>query len=127
MSSYFEFGLYPEIDQILRYPAHDEVAIPKDAIPHPLEIGFELSVGEPHGQVADYRIELSDGRGLHVRETRGFWRIHWDHVFPSAKRWLEHLREDAPFWFGVLVAGIALALVLIVWAVLNLAHRADKQ
>jgi hypothetical protein len=108
MAAFYAPGSNALLDQVLSFPAHAELSIPKGAIPHPLALGFEQSLGEPHGQVADYRAALPDGRGVHVRDMVGEWTVHWDRVFPSFERWVDHLREDSPGWYGGLLLGIAL-------------------
>jgi hypothetical protein len=120
MAAFYAPGSNALLDQVLSFPAYAELTIPKGAIPHPLALGFEQSLGEPHGQVADYRAALPDGRGVHVRDMIGEWAVHWDKVFPSFERCVDHLREDSPGWysvlqFGLVIAGIVLLVLLIMF------------
>ena len=113
-------GSVPLLDKVLERPAHEEVHLPKGAVPHPLSVGFDRSVGELRGQVADYRAELPDGRGLHIRDMVSHWAAHWDHVFPTLERWVDHLKEDSPGWYAFLIASIVVAAataiaLFIVW------------
>jgi hypothetical protein len=124
MSGY-ELGRAALVDAVLELPAHEELTLPKSAIPHPLGLGFDLSLGEPHGQAADYRAELPDGRGLHLRDMTSHWSIHWDHVFPSLERWVDHLREDSPAWFVVLIAGILIGAFIAIALFISWAARAS--
>ena len=114
MAAFYVPGSNGLLDQVLGLPAHDELSIPKGLIPHPLALGFEQSVGEPHGQAADFRAELPDGRGIHILDMVSGWSVHWDHVFPSLERWVDHLREDSPNWFVALIAGILFAAVALI-------------
>jgi hypothetical protein len=115
MSAYYILGANQLVDRVLSLPPHEEVFIDKHLIPHPVELGFEQSLGEPHGQIADFRAEVHDGRGLHIRDHVGRWSIHWDRVFPSMTRWVEHLREDSPIWYGVFVVGVIIAAVIVIF------------
>lgn len=93
-----------EFVQTLRPGA--EVHIRRDAIPHPSQVSsFYRSVGLPAGEVADWRMPLAGGRGLHVRESASGFRAHWDRVDLRTNP-LEHARLDAPpLW--VLGCGLA--------------------
>jgi hypothetical protein len=116
MTAFYSPGGNPLLDRVLMLPAHAEITIQKGSIPHPTSLGFEQSLGEPHGQVADFRAALPDGRGVHIRDMVTRWTVHWDKVFPSQDRWVEHLRVDSPGWFMALIAGLlaaAIALILI--------------
>jgi len=53
---------------VLSLPPHYDIAAPKDGYAHPVQAGFVLSSGEHKGQIADYRMTVSDGRGMHVLE-----------------------------------------------------------
>lgn len=119
MSGYYTPGLNAYLDEVLTLEAHEELLVPKNLIPHPFELGFEISFGEPKGQVADYRAELPDGRGLHVRDLVSRWSIHWDHVFPSLKRWVDHLREDSPVWFGLFILGLVIGAAVLLYFLLS--------
>ncbi len=81
-------------------------------IPHPLALGFTTSIGLPEGQLADYRLELADGRGIHVREYSGFFRIHLDRIHPTLARWWDHLKEDAPEIALLVALGIVVAIII---------------
>jgi hypothetical protein len=114
MAAFYAPGGNVLLDQVLALPAHAELSIPKGAIPHPFALGFEQSLGEPHGQVADFRAALPDGRGLHIRDMITSWAVHWDRVFPSLERWVDHLREDSPGWFGAFILSLVLAAAALV-------------
>jgi hypothetical protein len=109
------------IETILLRGPHEDVVFKRSDIPHPLDMGFELAVGAPHGQAADYRLELADGRGIHIRDMRTGWAAHWDHMHPTLSRWWDHLANDAPEWAFVvaiiLMVAFIVAIALVVRAV----------
>ena|SRR5271157_5498742 len=119
MSASYSPGRNAILDRVFVLPAHADLRLPKTAIPHPLDLGFEFSIGEPHGQVADFRAELPDGRGLHIRDMAHTWLVHWDRVFPRMERIVDHLREDSPFYYLLLLAGIAIVAVLAMYLLLR--------
>lgn len=85
------------VNQVLVLPPHDELVYPKDEIPHPKDLGFREDVGEPVGQVADYRLALRDGKSIHARDYGGEIGFHWDKVHPGTlENCIEHLRRDSP-------------------------------
>lgn len=93
------------IDQILVQPPYKELHFSKNSINHPKHSGFQISIGDLQGQVADYRLALKDGRGIHVREFRNYFTIHWDKKDPTVDP-IGHLIEDATHW--LLFLGIAI-------------------
>ena len=82
--------------------------MPKYVVDHPSRDGFVKSLGEPHGQIADYRKSYGK-EGLHVREYKDRYTIHWDKTDPLSNP-MGHLLEDAPHWLAV-AGGIALAVL----------------
>lgn len=106
------------IQQVLSYPAHHEIRVPRDAVPHPLGAGFYPHLGVNKGQLLDWRRRLPDDRGIHVLQYNDHYRLHWDYVDPSANA-IEHLRQDAPEIYQAVrpLVGLALpALVLLLAA-----------
>lgn len=103
------------LSRVLSLDVHENLRVEKNRCPHPLEMGFEWSLGEPKGQVADYRYALSDGRSVHASDMGSWWAVHWDKVHPTLGRWWDHLVEDAPVWalavFVMLIVGVVLLLV----------------
>lgn len=99
--------LHKIIQITLKKPVHEEWRISKNFIPHPLTMGFYPSVGDPCGQIRDYRVALTDGRGIHSREYNLAYGLHWDNRDPSLDP-LGHLIEDAPHWLIILGLGIAM-------------------
>lgn len=88
------------VARVLKERHHADLRIDKDAVPHPLDAGFVRHTGDPRGQHADYRRPLPDGRGVHVKEYRDSFAIHWDKVDPL-ESWFGHIVADAPHWFLV--------------------------
>lgn len=111
----------PVLESVLALPAHADLELPIDDVPHPTRWGFELAIGEPHGQLQDYRKPVGDGRGLHLRI---FWNkitLHWDHVHPTLERWWDHLTQDAPIWaFLLVVLAVVAIAAIITWVVSKL-------
>lgn len=87
---------------VLSKPAHHDVLVSKSDILHPIFAGFDNSLGNPQGEISNYRRALADGRGIHVREFPDYYAVHWDKFDPNVD-WFNHLRYDAPEW-GVLVS-----------------------
>jgi len=86
----------------LKLRPHEDIVIPRSKVKHPLHVGFKRSIGEPKGQIADYRLRLIDGRSIHVREYKDCYKVHWDIVDPSVNP-IEHLRYDAPHWYSMIL------------------------
>jgi len=85
-----------------------EVELGKDLLPHPSSMeGFQLSLGLPRGQVADYRMGLEDGRCLHVVEYQDHYAVHLDSTDPSRDP-LGHLLRDSPPWLALLAIAASL-------------------
>ncbi|MCS6768220.1 MAG: hypothetical protein RMJ59_05135 [Candidatus Nitrosocaldus sp.] len=101
------------VEDVLDLPAHRDVVISKCWIVHPTAVGFRRSIGEPKGQIADYRFALHDGRGIHVREYGDHYRVHWDMVDPSVSI-VTHLKRDAPHIYMLLlgVLGVSAGALL---------------
>ncbi len=79
------------------------IRVDKGRLPHPLQAGAHRSHGLPVGQVADFRWQLADCRGLHVHEFAEHYAAHIDQVDPSCNIF-EHIRRDTP---GLFVVGAA--------------------
>lgn len=86
------------IANVLNQPPHEDVSFKKGRIPHPLYMGFRSDLGEPIGQIGDYRLALKDGRSIHAREFNQHWSFHWDRVDPAFGA-IEHLRRDSPGYY----------------------------
>ena len=89
------------INDILILPPHEEIIFSKDDIPHPLNMGFREDLGEPLGQIADYRLALRDGRSIHARDYGFEIGFHWDKIDPIFDGF-EHLRKDSPLLYTTL-------------------------
>ncbi|MFC4551821.1 MULTISPECIES: hypothetical protein [Halorussus] len=91
------------VARVLRETHHVDFHVAKDAVPHPKSEGFVRHTGDPRGQYADYRRPELDGRGIHVKEYRDRFHVHWDKVDPTGSRramW-NHVLVDAPHWLLV--------------------------
>ena len=102
---------------VLKLDPHKSLLVSKREVKHPLECGFVRSLGEPRGQLADYRLVLEDGRSIHVREYYGYYEVHWDKRDPTVDP-IGHLVEDAPHWL-VLSTIIFIGSMITLWIVWN--------
>ncbi|MEM0364014.1 MAG: hypothetical protein QW450_03145 [Candidatus Nitrosocaldus sp.] len=91
------------IYEVLRLPMHKDMVVEKGSVVHPTVVGFKRSIGEPHGQSADYRLRLYDGKSIHVREYNNHYKVHWDRVDPSVSI-IGHLKHDAPHIYILLLS-----------------------
>jgi len=89
---------------------HEEWRISKNLIPNPLNMGFYASIGDLCGQIADYRLALTDGRSIHSREYKFTYGFHWDNKDPSVDP-IGHLVEDAPHWIAIIICGILIGAI----------------
>ncbi|GEM_PF-481151 len=96
------------IHEVLKKQPHEDMVIPKNAVPNPVEEGFIETIGEPRGQLKDYELTLEDGRRIHVREFKDHYKVHWDNVSLLVSP-IDHLRHDAPHWWITLCAFIGAA------------------
>lgn len=97
--------------KVLQKNCHENIEIQKFHLIHPEKAGFYESIGEPQGQMADYRKPLNDGRCIHAREFEDHYSIHWDY-FDPVKNFIGHLVFDAPHWLVVLcLVGIGLCAI----------------
>ncbi len=62
--------------KVLQKNCHEDIKIQKFRLTHPEKAGFYESIGEPQGQIADYRKSLKDGGCIHAREFVDHYRIH---------------------------------------------------
>jgi hypothetical protein len=104
------------VGQVLRRHAHEDVSYYKEDIPHPLSMGFRKDLGEPRGQIADYRVTLEDGRSVHAREYRESWRVHWDRMDWTVDA-VEHLRLDSPGYYALVCTLVGCGIGAVVGAV----------
>jgi hypothetical protein len=71
-------------DSLAEHPARTVMPFPKAWLPDPRTAGASVSVGVPHGQIADYRFPPdAECRGLHAQDFGTEWRVHLDRVHPS--------------------------------------------
>jgi hypothetical protein len=86
-----------------------------ESVPRPEDAGLLVrSVGELHGQDADWRASLSDDRrGFHAVEYSDHYECHLDNVDPM-KDPVGHLVEDSPatLALGIGIAALALGVTL---------------
>jgi len=103
----FRFGRQRSWDEIItsvqQLPKHTDLKIEKNKVAK-LPLEFRPRLGEVDGQIADYGVELFDGKGIHVKEYDDHYKVHWDSKDPN-KDPLGHLIFDAPHWL-VIGAGV---------------------
>ena len=105
------------VDNMVFLQAHQEMRVPKFGSTNPLQAGFvQTYIEEAKGQIANYRMTLPDGRGIHLLEFLDCYMMHWDKKCPLLNP-IEHIKEDAPQYAPVLailaVAGIVGFAVLL--------------
>jgi hypothetical protein len=91
------------------YTPRTIVHLEKGLLPHPRTAGMTSSIGLPEGQVADYRLVLAGGAGLHVKDFGTHYEAHIDEVHPEVNI-AEHLRRDAPAMYVAAGAAIGAAV-----------------
>ena len=103
------------IDYIIQFPAHTDLEVDGNFFNHKWLDKYKSSIADDDGQNADYRIPLKDGRGIHVKEYDGYYKVHWDNS-DLATDPLGHLLDDAPHHIptilGTIVAALAIGYVL---------------
>ena len=91
------------LSEVLLKPAHQNLYVPKENLPHPRSIGISKVRGIPRGQMAEYRVPHDRGRSIHIREYRNYYAIHWDKHEPKFGFGLiQHLRCDTHYWWIIL-------------------------
>jgi len=108
------------INEVLRRSPHEDITIPEDLLPDPEVVGFIKTIGEPQGEIAQYELMLHDGRRIHVRKFRGFYKVHWDYFSPLRDP-INHLRYDAPHWWVLSITGLSSTLGALI------GHLIDKE
>lgn len=106
----YDYNMWDSIIQgVLQKKAHENTILSKNGLSHPLNSGFRKAIGEPKGQLADYRLKLPDGKSVHVGDYSDMYSVHWDNIDPIVNA-LEHLRQDSPLYYlGVLtLMGVAI-------------------
>jgi hypothetical protein len=98
------------VGQVLTLPCHHDITAHATLVPHPKVAGFAESIGEPQGQIADYRKSLPTLKSIHVRLFGSFYKVHWDKKDPHVDP-VGHLIEDAPFW-GIVAAICVIGLIV---------------
>lgn len=96
-----EWGIV--FDYVHQFDFHIDVKVSKN-ISHPELAGFEKGGGLPYGQLADYRMTLSDNTEIHIKEYSEYYLVHRDKCTVNAP--LGHLLQDAPVEtaaFGILL------------------------
>ncbi len=101
-----------DIANILTHrPAQTFVRVEKHQALHPRCAGFTHSIGIPRGQSADFRLTLSDCRGLHVQDFGTHYEAHIDQVDPACGV-VDHLAANAPEMLVAAGAGALVGLAL---------------
>ncbi|WP_336361803.1 hypothetical protein [Haladaptatus sp. ZSTT2] len=72
-------------------------------IDHPESAGFNLGLGWPVGQRADYRLPLPDNSEIHVKVYEDHYKVHRDKR--TANDPIGHLILDAPVQTAVVLVG----------------------
>ena len=107
---------------VLSLPCHSDLNVDCSIVPHPTSAGFLGSIGEPQGQIADYRKPTADLKSIHVRVFGSFYAVHWDKRDPHIDP-IGHLVEDAPFW-GIIAAICVVAIAYSLYRLARIVWRA---
>ncbi len=91
------------INEVLNLPKHIDLMIRSSELPE-IPSEFEERLGDSDGQLQDYGLALSDGRGIHVKVYDRYYKIHWDQKDPNIDPF-GHLIYDAPQWL-LIAAGV---------------------
>ena len=103
LDSYLNPWSYAEAS-VLLLPPHQEIIIPKYAVPHPKSAGYVRSIGLRKGQKRDYRKRVGQ-KGLHIREYDHYYKLHWDKYYPhSPAGFVRHEWYDDPLGYLKLIA-----------------------
>lgn len=95
---------------------HHDVEISKESFDRVILQKYVLQryhsiFGDPDGQIANYRIPLKDGSGIHIKEYDNKYKIHWDNSNLATDP-VGHLINDAPHHIvtilGALILGYAI-------------------
>jgi hypothetical protein len=98
----------PIVNGVLILQPYQKTTIPKFCSTNPSQAGFVRTYLEEHeNQLADYRLTLPDGRGIHLREFADHYVMHWDKKCPLIDP-IGHINQDAP-QYGPILAILALA------------------
>lgn len=84
-----------DVEQFLRTKGYHAKLTVEKPFQDPLRAGFYVSTGMPAGQIKDYRLQLEDGKGLHVREYATTYQAHIDEVDPRTSV-VAHMFADVP-------------------------------
>lgn len=96
------------LEAVFANQAHDDITVLRDDIPHPSILGFRQDVGEPHGQLADYRLTIGE-RCVHAKVYWDRYLFHWDKIDPLVNA-IEHLRRDSPGYYTATTTSAGAAL-----------------
>ena len=96
------------INHILQLPAHTDIEVDGDSFNRKWLAKYKSRIADYDGQSADYRISLKDGRGIHVKEYDGYYKVHWDYK-DLATNPLGHLFYDAPH--HIITIGVVATIV----------------
>lgn len=92
------------IRSVLANDAHVDLEFEQSEIPHPLLLGFRRDIGEPRGQLADYRYVVGE-HSIHAREYPNRFLIHWD-LFDPLVNAFDHLRCDSPGYYTLAATSV---------------------
>lgn len=84
------------VKQLFETGWREDIKLCKACMPHPSSVPqMEKHYGSAVGQSADYRLLLSGGAGLHIREFDDHWTAHLDELDPRHDLF-GHLLHDSP-------------------------------
>ncbi|MEM0121116.1 MAG: hypothetical protein QW514_04500 [Thermoprotei archaeon] len=82
------------IKHVQELPPHVDLLIKKSQVKEPWLYGFrKSSIGWRKGAMRTWRLALTNGKGIHIREYSDHFKIHWDIADPR-KNPLKHFVYD---------------------------------
>ena len=82
------------IKSVQELPPHVDLLIKKSQVIEPWLCGFrKSSIGWRKGALRNWRLALSNGKSIHIREYADHFKIHWDIADPR-KNPLKHFVYD---------------------------------
>lgn len=101
------------IMNVQRLPPHVDLFIRKSLNEDPKLFGFRKSlIAWKKGCISNWRLNLPNGRSIHIREYTDHFRIHWDFADPKRNP-LKHFVYDTKTLFRALsLTGLASSLLL---------------
>ena len=108
-----KFSTFNElVKYIITLPAHRDIKVNRDFFNREWLNEHKSRFADYDGQNTDYRILLTDGKSIHVKEYVNHYKIHWDKS-DLATNPIGHLINDAPHYIIIIILAVASAYLLL--------------